>query len=293
MTSPADFMQTHARLLDRRRFELLFAGGTPEAAFAALSGYANPDGGFGHGIEPDLRSAASQPAGALHAFEVLAEAGPATSPLAGLLCDWLDTASLPDGGLPFAAGGAAGAGVAPFWAGADSAASSLHITSAVCGMAHRVAAHDPAVAGHAWLARATEFCRREIAALDATPHAIAFLFILQFLEATGDEAELERLGAFLPPSGELPVAGGLADETIRPLDISPRPGGPLRALFDPAVIEADLDRLAGEQREDGGWDVDFRAYSPAAELEWRGYATVKALATLSANDRAAAAAARA
>jgi hypothetical protein len=293
MTDPADFMQTHARLLDRRRYELLFAGGSAEAAFAALSGYANADGGFGHGIEPDLRSAASQPAGALHAFEVLAEAGPATSPMAGALCDWLEAATLPDGGLPFAGPGAAGEGVAPFWAGADPAASSLHITSAVCGMAHRVASHDPAVAGHPWLARATEFCRREIAAITQTPHAIAFLFILQFLDATGDEAELERLGAFLPPSGALPVAGGIEGETIRPLDLAPRPGGPLRALLDPAVIAADLDRLEGEQHEDGGWDVDFRAYSPAAALEWRGYATVAAVAALTAEGRRAAAGARA
>lgn len=280
-------MQTHARLLDRRRFELLFAGGSAGPALAALSAYANADGGFGHGIEPDLRSAASQPAGALHAFEVLAECGPATSPMAGALCDWLEGASLPDGGLPFASAGAAGAGVAPFWAGADPSASSLHITSAVCAEAHRVAAHDPAVASSAWLARATEYCRAGIAAVDELPHAIAFKFILQFLDASGDTAELERLGALIPPSGALPVAGGLADETIRPLDISPRPGTPLRALFDPAVIEADLDRLEAEQHEDGGWDVDFRPYSPAAALEWRGYATVAALATLTAAGRRA------
>jgi hypothetical protein len=212
--------------------------------------------------------------------------------MAGALCDWLETATLPDGGLPFAGAGAGGAGVAPFWAGADPDASSLHITSAVCGMAHRVAAHDPVVAGHRWLERATEFCRQGIAAVRETPHAIAFLFMLQFLEAVGDEGEIERLGAFLPPSGALPVVGGLADETIRPLDISPRPGA-LRALFSPDVIAADLDRLESEQREDGGWDVDFRAYSPAAALEWRGYATVGALSTLTAEGRRAGAGARA
>lgn len=291
MTDPAEFMQTHARLLDRRRYDLLLGRGDAAAVFGALSGYANADGGFGHGIEPDLRSAASQPAGALHAFEVLAEAGPATSPMAGALCDWLETATLADGGLPFATAGAAGPGVAPFWAGADPRASSLHITSAVCAEAHRVAAFDPAVASSAWLARASEFCRSGIAAVRETPHAIAFKFMLAFLDATGDEAELERLAAFVPASGALPVAGGIEGETIRPLDLSPRPGTPLRALFDPAVIAADLDRLEGEQHEDGGWDVDFRAYSPAAALEWRGYATVAAMATLMAEGRRAPAAA--
>jgi hypothetical protein len=49
------------------------------------------------------------------------------------------------------------------------------------------------------------------------------------------------------------------------------------------VISADLERLAGGQREDGGWEVDYASYSPAAELEWRGHATVRALTILKKN----------
>ena len=52
----SEFMRTHARLLDRRRFELLFADGSAEGAFRALLAYRNSDGGFGYGLEPDLRS---------------------------------------------------------------------------------------------------------------------------------------------------------------------------------------------------------------------------------------------
>ena len=48
-------------------------------------------------------------------------------------------------------------------------------------------------------------------------------------------------------------------------------------------VAADLERLAGEQDEDGGWSVDFQSYSPAAALEWRGYATVRALSVLRDN----------
>lgn len=91
-------MDMHARRIDRRRFDLLFGDGDPEAAIAALAGYANPDGGFGWALEPDLRSASSQPVGAVHAFEVLEEIAPSTSPLAARLCDWLESVSLPDGG---------------------------------------------------------------------------------------------------------------------------------------------------------------------------------------------------
>ena len=57
-------MASHARLLDRRRLELLLDGGEPTAVLAALEAYRNPDGGYGWGLEPDLRATESQPGGA-------------------------------------------------------------------------------------------------------------------------------------------------------------------------------------------------------------------------------------
>jgi hypothetical protein len=79
------------------------------------------------------------------------------------------------------------------------------------------------------------------------------------------------------------VVGGLPEEALWPLDLAPESGRPARALLDEATIAADVDRLAREQREDGGWSVDFQSYSPAAALEWRGYATVRALSILRNN----------
>jgi hypothetical protein len=281
----SEFMRTHARLMDRRRFELLVGEGAGEAALAALSGYANPDGGFGYGLEPDLRSTTSQPGGALHAFEVLAEIAPETSPAAARLCDWLDSVAFADGSLPFAFAFEDRTGSAPFWANADPSEPSLHITSAVCGMAHRVADHDPAVASHPWFERATDYCLAEIAKLDERPFSIAFSFMLKFLDAAHDRrteaaAELTRVGAMLPASGELEVTGGAEGEKLTALDLSPAPDRPLRALLPPDVVAAELDRLEAEQDEAGGWHVDFDSYSAAARLEWSGYRTVWALTIL-------------
>jgi hypothetical protein len=281
LDAAARFIDTHARLLDRRRFETLAGDAPPDGLLAALAAYRNPDGGFGWALEPDLRSPTSQPAGALHAFELLAEVS-ATDPMAKGLCDWLDSVTLPDGGLPFALAGADSSGTAQWWARADPATSSLHITSAVCAYAHRL--DDPAVADHPWLRRATDYCLREIAALAEPRGAHQLSFSLQFLDAVGATAELERLAAFLPDSGELSVPGGLPDEKIRPLDYSPNPG-PLRRHLAPGLIERDLDRLAAEQRGDGGWEIDFAPGSPAAAIEWRGYMTVYAIAVLRANGR--------
>jgi hypothetical protein len=96
-------------------------------------------------------------------------------------------------------------------------------------------------------------------------------------------ALLARLGEYVPDDALLRVAGGLPDETLWPLDLAPEPGRPARTILDEATVAADLKRLAGEQEEDGGWSVDFRNYSPAAALEWRGYATVRALSILRDN----------
>ena len=99
-----DFMSTHARMLDRRRFELLIGEGTDEsrdALLSALNAYRNADGGYGNGLEPDLRSRTSQPGPALHAFEVFEQLAPVTVPEAAALCDWLESVTLPDGGLPY------------------------------------------------------------------------------------------------------------------------------------------------------------------------------------------------
>ncbi|GAA0938846.1 hypothetical protein [Pseudonocardia zijingensis] len=284
------FLARHARLLDRRRYEFLIGAAPPEAVLAAVDGYRNPDGGYGWGLEPDLRAPESQPGGALHAFEVFAEIGPRTTPRAAQLCDWLETITLPDGGLPFAVPVADDSGCAPFWAQADPAVSTLHSTAFVTGVALRVAAHDRAVAGHRWTGRAVEYCLARIDALDAAPHAIELSFAVRFLDelaATRPDAadRIDRLRRFFPDDGIVPVAGGSPGEVLRPLDFSPLPGRPSRGLFRPEVVEAEVDRLESTQHDDGGWSVDFASYSPAAELEWRGYATVGAIATLRANGR--------
>src|SRR5215218_3856722 len=86
LSAAAAFMAGHARVLDRRRFQLLMGDAYPSAVLAALDAYRNPDGGYGWALEADLRSTESQPGAALHAFEVLEELAPATAPQALALC---------------------------------------------------------------------------------------------------------------------------------------------------------------------------------------------------------------
>jgi hypothetical protein len=290
LTAAAAYLAGNGRLLDRRRFALLLGQADAAAVLLALDAYRNPDGGYGWGLEPDLRSTGGQPAGALHAFEVMAEVGPATTPRATELADWLESHSLPDGGVPMALPVTDPEGSSPIWTGADSTISSMQITSAIAGQAHRVAGHDSNLATHPWLARATRFCLDAIGAMGDEPHAYEVSFALQFLDAvSGSGIEVDhlvaRLGRHLESDGSMAVTGGVEGETLHLLDFSPLPACPSRTLVTTSAVAADLDRLAELQQPDGGWTVGYESASPAASLEWRGYATVKAVATLQANGR--------
>jgi hypothetical protein len=103
----------------------------------------------------------------------------------------------------------------------------------------------------------------------------------------GDDDRLLALGHrswLISPSTSPRTAGSAwwAVSPTRPcgrstLPPSPRPA---RTIVDEATVASDLDRIDREQREDGGRSVDLQSYSPAAALEWGGYATVRALSVL-------------
>ncbi|WP_117000272.1 hypothetical protein [Desertimonas flava] len=284
------FLTTHGRQLDRLRLQLQLGAVDAPQVLSALDGYQNPDGSYGWGLEPDLRDRAGQPGAALHAFEVFDEVAALTgirTPSAVKLCDWLGGVALADGGLPFALPVVRPDGCAPFWRDADPTVSSLHITAAVTAPALRLARHDEVVAAHPWLVRSTRYCLDQIAARQRSSSTLELTYSLAFLDALAATDETtghaRRLGAVIPADGMMHVEGGRDDEFLRPLNFSPFPGGPSRSLFDPAIIGAELDRLASRQLDDGGWPPEFDSYSPAAELEWRGYLTVAAVITLRAN----------
>lgn len=281
------FVVTHARTLDRRRFDLLVDGGDPAGVLAALDAYRNPDGGYGWGLEPDLRVKESQTGAAHHAFEVFAEVAPVTSPHAVGLCQWLASVASPQGGVPFALPVTNAAGVAPWWLGTDAGEPAAQITSVAAAHAHDVAKHDPAVAEHPWLAAATEYCADAMRRLE-DPHAFELLFGLMLLDAVGDKIPdasdiLERLDRYLPEDGVVHVTGGTENEYLRPLDFAPAPNSAARDLLDASVIDADLRRLVEEQQPDGGWPWAARTFSPASALEWRSYQTVAAISILRKN----------
>lgn len=267
------FVQEHGRLLDRRRLAHLLDGGPAAQVVSAVEAYANPDGGYAGLLEPDVRTLDSQPIAALAALDVLHEVG-AGAPADALA--WLAGIAEASGAVPFHLPTGDGAPQAP-WMRPDPAPS-LHMTAAVAAAALRLGA------GSAWLDDAVTWCLREVdSGRRLSAHEARYA--IDLLDAAGDVERLHAWRARLPADGRLPVEGGAEGEALGPLVLSPRPGRPARALLDPRVVDAELDRLAQGQRADGGWDLDWLAWSPVAAVEWRARLTVDALATLLAHER--------
>lgn len=69
------FIYRNARPLDLARWQYHFEKGSRENVLHALSFYQNPDGGFGHGIEPDFLNPDSTPIAVWAASEIISEVG--------------------------------------------------------------------------------------------------------------------------------------------------------------------------------------------------------------------------
>jgi hypothetical protein len=138
------------------------------------------------------------------------------------------------------------------------------------------------------LGPATDYCWEragEIAQGDAYTLRYGVDFLDAVPDRAGADAALVSVADRIPADGLLPVGEGTDGEVLRPLELARWPDHAARRLYDDVVIERELDRLAAEQRDDGGWTVDFAAWNPAVVWEWRGAATVAALRTLRAYDR--------
>ena len=67
------YIYAHARPLEQALYAYHFEGGTVEAVFDQLASYQNADGGFGHALEPDLRTAASSTIATTVGLQILRE----------------------------------------------------------------------------------------------------------------------------------------------------------------------------------------------------------------------------
>jgi hypothetical protein len=283
----ADFVWRHGRLVERRRLEHELYGAPGAAVAAAVGGYRNADGGYGHALEPDCRTPASQPEATRFALELLDRYGATSTADVRATADWLASVSTTEGGVPFCLPTVAGYPRAPWWEPeGDPPPANINPTAGLVGLLRKAGLEHP------WVDGAEAFCWNVIESRDALnqyeAHNVADLvFALDETDRVRAARKwvLDQLasGSVIPL--EPGASGDQPSDVHTPLQYAPEPGHPCRAAFTDVTIDAFLDHLAGQQQDDGGWPIDWPAPGDTAVFEWRAIRTVDALATLRAYGR--------
>lgn len=272
LAAAEQFLSGHARVLDRRRFDRLFAAGEAGPVRDAVAAYRNPDGGLGQGLEPDGRGPGSQPPAVAMGLRVLHEADAWDDELVLGACDRLDAVAPPEGATTFVNPSVEGWPHAPWWQVEPGLPPSMISAGVIAGV---LLARD---VKHPWLERTVEWLRETAPTADGPYTLYGALAFAEHEPGLADRlAPAIQAAVTLDPDADGEVHG--------PLGFARRPDSAARSQFDPVDIERHLDHLENGQREDGGWTFNFPAWSSAQENDWRGVFTVDALVTLRDNGR--------
>ncbi len=291
------FIDKKARPVEGALFAYYFENGSGMRVLAALVPYQNPDGGFGHGIEPDLRSGASSVIGTVTALDIMrrVQADEATPGLPAALAYLIGAWDAETGRWPIVPPDIENAPHAPWWSYADSAENFggfwANPRAAVVAHLQQYPRLSPSsFTGDALRAVIDDLMR---APQRMTMHDL--LNFLDLLETDGLRREdyeriLDKLRRALPDSvvTEPSKWGGYG---LQPLDVVRTPASPLAGVLDQTAIDANLDYLVDQQQPDGSWApnwtwdfIDPDAWD-TADREWRGVLILRNLCALKAYGR--------
>jgi hypothetical protein len=288
-----EFVTSNGRPLDAALLRHGLGEGSAEAAMVALIAFQNPDGGFGHGLEPDTRSPASTAIASSIGLRLLVRVGaPARHPTVVGAIEWLDGALDRENGVwPIVGQDVGLAPHAPWWTWSEDLAASwngfrFNPTAEILAHLYHWRAAMPAGVFES----AEAGLRRALAEIELLEGAYDLKCAIRLAEADGLPADLAKpLEALVRRSI---AAHDPADDHASPFDAAPTPASPFADLVD-SRIEGALISLIDGQAEDGGWlwnpewawgFVDKKAWANA-HRDWRGWITRETLETLRAYGR--------
>ncbi|HEY32161.1 MAG TPA: hypothetical protein G4O10_03535 [Dehalococcoidia bacterium] len=279
-----DFIFTHARLLERRLYQVHFNGESPDCIGQIVRAYQNSDGGLGHALEPDVRCPESQPIFVNIGLAALAEAKYRDAQLAKSLCNYLQSVSDNNGLVPFFSEIALQSPIAAHWMEPTTTPGfnpigvpGFNPTAEICGYLHYQGVQ------HDWLSLATDTCCNMILN-DPTSEAHYLFCASRLVEYLADRKVamniLDVIASLLPESQFFISAAPVNTYGLTPLHFAPEPDSIFRPLFTKEQIDGHLEDLVSKQEADGGWPISWEAPGPASVLEWRGRWTLDAICRL-------------
>jgi hypothetical protein len=287
-----DFLKSRARPLDYRLFQYHFDLRPADAVIAHIAQYQNPDGGFGHALEPDIRCPDSSPICTTVALQYLREVdAPASHPVVTSAITYLTKSYDPTHRAWTRLCPAANLHPRAPWWNYDKPA---EFFQANCGA--EVIAYF-----NAWPDLVDPSWRKQLNTL-----AIEHLFTLPDAMDIHDLLCYQRLASELPPPQAAPIIEKLRRAATaiverdpakwttycaRPLMIAPTPAWPAaQAIAD--AVNTHLDYQIDHQSDDGSWTPNWSwgegtEAGDRATLEWRGWLTLRMLLSMAAYGRVA------
>ncbi len=283
-----DFILTNARMIERRLFEFYFDNGTSEGVFNAVYAYRNPDGGFGHGMEPDTASPESQPLFSIMALEILDEVGYLTKEI--ILNDFMpyfESITTEKGGIPWMFRPKSNYPCEEHFKTVKEWAA-LSTTAPLLGVLEKYKIDVP------WMKKAEEFVWNEFERIK-DKHIFCYLCVprwLTFLKYTKNQNKarktINNLKKWIMVDGIIckdksDDGWGLYGKP-HSLNYAHSSESVLYSLFTKETIESDLKEIINKQENDGRWNTWY-GISEGTKLEWAGIQTLWALKILKNYDK--------
>jgi hypothetical protein len=294
-----DFIKANARDLEQALYAYTFEDGSSDAVYEALAAYQNEDGGFGHGLEPDLQLADSSVLATTVAFQHLRAMGASVdNPLVRGGMAYLMAMYNPDiEAWPIIPPNVDDAPHAPWWVYDDDLASRwggflVNPRAEIIGYLHDYPSLAPGAMRDA-------LTRAVVAYAEQHAGEIGMFDVLCYVRLVGTEAlpasVRDRLMTSLAPVVEALVVKDPCrwDEyVLTPLEVVDGPDAPFAALLSDSMA-ANLDHEIAHQAENGAWEPKWtwgglhpEAWARARQA-WSGILTVRTLHVLRRFDRLA------
>ncbi len=261
-----DFVYSHGVMWEKALFGYLFGSKPLAHVHQCLLCYRNPDAGWGHGLEHDIKCPESHPLALEFMLSIARDTGIPLGCLLEGVSLWVETHQHDDGSLKNPAS-IRDYPLAPWWVESGG----QHMPDSITGNLLKYGACSPAVEERTrgWVQKnltleriqGNEWLFMAYHAFDYFMNVQAFTNSADFRRATIDNIVNCAKSA---PEKQYAVL----------FQFAPTPDSPVAQALPPALIERYLDCLSESQRDDGGWDDEHDL------LQWKPYTTIRVLLAL-------------